>query len=115
MILICTGMNSHLTNSLPAVNFLLSHKFRMEAPFVDGVSYLSREEEITARRIALQKREKHAIIDIQLRADDEESLKFLQRVRDEVDAWIKQKVSRFVKNMRILCGSQRQLTRWFHT
>lgn len=102
MIPICTVVIAHLTDCFPAVNFLLAHKFRMEAPFMEGVSYLSREEENTARRIVLQKSEKHAVIDIQLRADDEESLKFLQRVRDEVDTWMKQKVSRFVNKMRRL-------------
>ncbi|KAL9612774.1 MAG: hypothetical protein Q9167_002659 [Letrouitia subvulpina] len=77
-------------NAERAVTFLLSHNFRMESPFLEGVSYLSRDEEITARRIALQQSEKTAIIDIQLRADDEESVEFLQRVRGEVDAWLKQ-------------------------
>ena len=70
--------------TISAVEFLLAHKFRMEAPFLQGVNYLSREEEALARRIELSKRDKE---DIQIRSSDVDSLEFVKRVRHEIETW----------------------------
>ncbi|KAI9809416.1 MAG: hypothetical protein M1827_006852 [Pycnora praestabilis] len=70
-----------------AVEFLLSHGFRMDVPFTKGVPYLSREEEKMARRIGLARLERSTISDIQIQPDDADSLKFLRRVRREVNEW----------------------------
>lgn len=70
-----------------AVEFLLNHGFRMDAPFVEGVPYYSREEESAARNTASARRNMIAVADIAIKNDDTESLKFIQRVRSEIDAW----------------------------
>ena len=65
----------------------MSHKFRMDAPFLDGLHYLSREEEATARRIALSRQNKFGVSEIDFREGDVEALAFVQRVRSEIDIW----------------------------
>ncbi|KAL8832616.1 MAG: hypothetical protein Q9170_004816 [Blastenia crenularia] len=70
-----------------AVDFLLRHNFRMEAPFLEGVNYFSRAEEAAARRSAVQRQDRASVADIQPRDDDIESLKLLQRLQGEVIAW----------------------------
>jgi poly(A)-specific ribonuclease len=65
----------------------MSHKFRMEAPFLDGLSYLSREEEATARHIAVNRKNKAGAAEIDLKEGDVEAMAFIQRVRLEIDAW----------------------------
>ena len=70
-----------------AVEFLLSHRFRMEAPFLEGVPYLSREEEALARQLALARLDKARVADIRIQSEDHESLAFVQRVREEVNEW----------------------------
>ena len=70
-----------------AVEFLLSHRFRMEAPFLEGVAYLSREEEALARQLALARLDKAGVADIQIQNDDHEALGFAQRVRQAIDEW----------------------------
>ena len=59
----------------------------MEAPYLEGVPYLSREEEALARRLWLSRQDKAAVMDIKLRDDDPESLEFVRRVRNEIDGW----------------------------
>ena len=56
----------------------------MEAPFLEGVPYFSREEEATARRL---RDERAVYTDIDIDRDDLESLKFVKAVTDEIDAW----------------------------
>lgn len=68
----------------PAVAFLLGHKFRMDAPFLEGVPYFSREEEATARRL---RDERAVYTDIDVDRADPESLKFVKAVGDEIEAW----------------------------
>ena len=70
-----------------AVDFLLGHGFRMEAPFLEGVPYLSREEEAASRAAESAKRDKSSFADIFIRDGDTESLDFIQRVRQEVTDW----------------------------
>ena len=71
----------------PAVEFLLGHGFRMEAPFSEGVPYFSRQEEAESRAAEVAKRDKNNFVDIFIRDGDTESLQFIQRVRQEVTAW----------------------------
>ena len=61
----------------------------MDAPFLEGVPYLSREEEALARELELSRLNKTSIADIQLKSDDTESITFVQRVREEVEVWKK--------------------------
>ncbi|KAL8704638.1 MAG: hypothetical protein Q9201_002224 [Fulgogasparrea decipioides] len=68
-----------------AVDFLLKNNFRMEGPFVEGVPYLSRREEATARHLAAQRQDKTGMTDIKVR--DAEAGQFMQRVQEEVYAW----------------------------
>lgn len=59
----------------------------MDAPFVQGVPYYSREEESAARNTASARQNKAAVADIDINNDDTESMKFMQRVRSEIDTW----------------------------
>ena len=77
-----------------AVEFLLGHNFRMEAPFLEGVPYFSREEEATARSLAYARRDRINVADIFIDQDDVESLEFLRRVRQEIMAWRSRKTVR---------------------
>jgi len=70
-----------------AVEFLIGHGFNIGAPFTKGVPYLSREEEATAMEIEAARRDKFAIEDIHLRSDEVESIKFVQRVRQDIEKW----------------------------
>ena len=56
----------------------------MEAPFLEGVQYFSREEEATARRL---RDERAVYTDIDIDRDDLESLKFVKAVSDDIEAW----------------------------
>jgi len=56
----------------------------MDAPYLHGVPYLSREEE-TAARVAQQARS--AMPNIELNDTDWESLMFLEGIRDTIDGW----------------------------
>lgn len=59
----------------------------MEAPYLEGVPYLSREEEASARRIMLARQDKNAIADIEIEPDDLDSLEFVRRVRHDIEVW----------------------------
>lgn len=69
----------------------------MEAPFLQGVPYFSREEEAAARSIALARMSKSSVADIHLNPSDVESFKFLRRVRQEVFDWKLRSTVRFVQ------------------
>jgi poly(A)-specific ribonuclease len=83
---------SNLT--LLAVEFLMANKFRMQAPFEEGVYYISREEEKQAMEKTLRRQDRsveRSLIDIP--ESDTESLEFLVTVREAIDAWLaKEKV-----------------------
>ena len=66
----------------------MSHKFRMEAPFLEGVSYLSREEEVTARQLAISRQNKASVAEIDLNESDLEATAFVTRIRSEINTWI---------------------------
>ena len=70
-----------------AVQFLLQHKFRMEAPFLEGVPYFSRDEEAAARAIAIARQDKTSVPDLTIKKDDTEALEFVRRVRQEIAVW----------------------------
>lgn len=59
----------------------------MEAPFLEGVPYLSREEEASARRMSLARQNRQGFADIKLKADDLDSIEFVQRVRHDIELW----------------------------
>ena len=66
------------------MEFLLSHKFRMEAPFLEGVPYFSREEEALSK----QRREGRSVFtDIDVDPKDLESLNFVKKVTEEIEIW----------------------------
>ncbi|KAL8906037.1 MAG: hypothetical protein Q9207_002267 [Kuettlingeria erythrocarpa] len=70
-----------------AVEFLMKHDFRMEAPFLEGVQYFSRAEEATARLLATQRQNKTSIGDMQIKPDDVAAIELIERLREEVVAW----------------------------
>ena len=59
----------------------------MEAPYLEGVPYLSRDEEAQARKKAAAKQDGTAFTDIQLKAEDLKSVEFVARVRQKIDVW----------------------------
>lgn len=61
----------------------------MEAPFTEGIPYLSRQEEARARSIAATRWDRTSVADINIPADDIGSMEFVQRVRQEVREWVK--------------------------
>lgn len=71
-----------------AVEFLLGVGFDMSRPFHAGVPYLSRKESKEARDKHAKRMDKSTIADIQVKPTETESLQFLQRVRDEIQAWL---------------------------
>ncbi|CAO2651390.1 Nn.00g039600.m01.CDS01 [Neocucurbitaria sp. VM-36] len=71
-----------------ACTFLLNNGFDLGAPFASGVQYLSREEAKRAKQMAWDRLEKkNPIEDLQLKAEDVESLDFLRRVREAITKW----------------------------
>ncbi len=59
----------------------------MDAPFLEGVPYFSREEEAASRAAEIAKRDRNSFADIFIRDGDTESLEFIQRVRQDIIAW----------------------------
>lgn len=59
----------------------------MDAPFLQGVPYLSRKEEAMSRAADAAKRDRNSFADIFIRDGDTDSLGFIQRVRQEITAW----------------------------
>lgn len=75
--------------SLPkiAVEFLLNHGFRMDAPFVDGIPYLSRNEELDARLKAAARQDRAGFAILEIPANDIDTHQFMKRVRSEIGVW----------------------------
>ncbi|KAK3067799.1 hypothetical protein LTR53_015110 [Teratosphaeriaceae sp. CCFEE 6253] len=71
-----------------AAEFLLKTGFDLARPFKHGVPYLSRAETREARDKHAKRQDKSAMADIQIKPTEIESLAFLQRVRDELSAWL---------------------------
>ena len=59
----------------------------MDAPYLEGVPYFSRKEEAQSRAAEGAKWNRNSFADIFIRDEDTESLKFIQRVRQEITAW----------------------------
>lgn len=59
----------------------------MEAPYLEGVSYFSRKEEAESRAAEVAKWDRNRFADIFIRDGDTESLRFIQRVRQEITVW----------------------------
>ena len=74
-----------------AVDFLLKNGFDMSVPFHGGVPYLSRMESKEARQKYARRQDKTAIADIQIKPTETESLAFLERARNEINAWHRSK------------------------
>lgn len=70
-----------------AVEFLLSVGFRMELPFTSGVPYLSHAEAKLAEERAAARQDKASFADIQLKAEDTQSLELLRVVRVAISEW----------------------------
>jgi len=71
-----------------AVEFLLKVGFDMAKPYTHGVPYLSRVESREARDKHAKRQDKSAMADIQIKPTEVESLAFLERVRDTINAWL---------------------------
>lgn len=75
-----------------AVSFLLSNGFDMSKPFTQGVQYLSREEAALAKQKTWDRLDnKNPPADMQLKAEDVESLDFMRRAREAIAQWMKTK------------------------
>ncbi|KAL1961158.1 hypothetical protein VTO42DRAFT_3103 [Malbranchea cinnamomea] len=73
-----------------AVEFLMLNGFRMEAPFTDGIPYLSREEEEKAKRQLRERQARKAMIsDIAADQLDEDAVAFLNRTREQINHCIR--------------------------
>ena len=59
----------------------------MDAPYMEGVPYFSRKEEAQSRAAEVAKWNRNSFADIFIRDGDTESLKFIQRVRQDITAW----------------------------
>ncbi|KAI9845244.1 MAG: hypothetical protein M1837_004999 [Sclerophora amabilis] len=81
------GIERDVTFQGGAVEFLLEHRFRLEVPFTEGVPYLSRQEEVLARKNAQKRQDRSTIADIDLREDDIQGREFVQSVRTAVKTW----------------------------
>ncbi|KAF2085243.1 CAF1-domain-containing protein, partial [Saccharata proteae CBS 121410] len=70
-----------------AAEFLIANGFRMDLPMTMGVPYLSREEAKRAKKLAYTRFERSNIEDVQLKADEVESLEFVRKVRVAITKW----------------------------
>lgn len=59
----------------------------MEAPYLEGVPYFSRREEAESRAAEVAKWDRNRFADIFIRDGDTESLRLIQRVRQEITVW----------------------------
>ena len=69
----------------------------MEAPFLEGVPYFSREEETMSRH---RRDKKSVYTDIDVNTDDIESLRFVEWVIKEIEVW---KARRGVRHLYQCC------------
>lgn len=70
-----------------AAEFLLKVGFDIGRPFTHGVPYLNRSESKTARDKHTKRNDKNSMADIFIKPTEVESLAFLSRVRNEIQAW----------------------------
>ena len=74
------------------VDFLLTHGFSIDGPFLKGLPYLSREEEHVAIEGEKCRLDRNSIPDIELREDEIESIDFVRRMRRRIESWLKLRV-----------------------
>ncbi|EME45478.1 hypothetical protein DOTSEDRAFT_52745 [Dothistroma septosporum NZE10] len=72
-----------------AAEFLLGVGFDIGRPFRLGVPYLSRAESKVAREKFAMRQDKNSMADIQIKPTETESLAFLERVRGDINTWVK--------------------------
>jgi poly(A)-specific ribonuclease len=81
-----------ITFQSSAIHFLINHSFDIGAVFTKGVSYLSREEESTARINYSKKQEMSTNIpDIVISPDDDEAVAFYTKARKTIFDFANQK------------------------
>nr|KMM72055.1 hypothetical protein CPAG_08354 [Coccidioides posadasii RMSCC 3488] len=72
-----------------AIDLLLRSGFRMDAPFIDGVPYISREEEGMAKARVRDRQSRLAAMDnINFDSLDTESMAFLEEARRLINDWV---------------------------
>jgi len=86
-----------------AVDFLLSHGYQMDAPFKEGIPYLSKEDAILAKQRGMLRWDKTSIPDIKIKPTDFKAIGFMQRVRGEVREWQQTQEVRTIQP----CGAER--------
>lgn len=75
--------------TISAIEFLLEHRFNLDALYRDGVPYLSRPEEALAIAKAEERRDRqvtHTMLDV--KETDVDSLRFLEACRKLIDTWM---------------------------
>ncbi|KAI9665125.1 MAG: hypothetical protein M1831_002135 [Alyxoria varia] len=82
------GVDRKFSYSSSAVQFLMGYGHRMETPFVQGIPYLSREEEKTVAEQARRKIDRFTIPDIVLRDDDQSAKDLVEIVKRDLQEWI---------------------------
>lgn len=71
------------------MEFLKQHGFRHEAPFTEGVPYMSRKEEAATRVIqASDAANRSGLKDIEIKENDVDALSFLVSLRTAVKEWL---------------------------
>ena len=77
----------------------MSNGFRMDAPFTEGISYISRDEEEQAKQRSKDRETRMAnISEIDIDSLDEDAVAFLSRVRSEINESINSGEVRFLEN-----------------
>jgi poly(A)-specific ribonuclease len=72
-----------------AVDFLIRNGFDFQIPFEHGVPYLSRDEEEQAKQKFRDRNDKSKFSNIVLGDNDDEAREFMDKIRKEVDEWLK--------------------------
>ena len=81
------GIEREFTYSSGAVDFLLSHGYKMETPFERGLPYLTRQETTRVEELARMRSDRSSIPDIVIAENDTKARDFVERVRREVREW----------------------------
>ena len=81
----------------------MSNGFRMEAPFTEGISYISRDEEAAARRRLAERESRQAAMrDITADQMDADAVQFLDDTRGYIDRCLENgEVSHYSPNVRL--------------
>jgi poly(A)-specific ribonuclease len=71
-----------------AVKFLRAHNFNIAEPFENGVPYLSRDEAVRAKKIAMARIDRTAYEDLQIPEEDKENISLIENIRKQVTLWV---------------------------